>query len=198
MQHSDFLPLLQGLREGNPQLLAALFEQYGFACVRALQQRTGCSPEEAQDTFMDALLLIRRDVLSGKVETLTNPAGYLYTVCYNLYRDRQQKQTRQQQQQAEVASQWYEHLHYVPAHEQQDAQRYRENLLRIAQTALGQLGQGCQQVITDFYLNKVSMEEIARKMGWCSAQVAKNHKYRCMKKLVQYAKALQQKETVKP
>lgn len=61
----------------------------------------------------------------------------------------------------------------------------QEELLNLVTYAINTLGDKCQNIIKLFYLNKLTMEEIASEMGFASAGVAKTIKGRCYKKLIE-------------
>ncbi len=49
--------------------------------------------------------------------------------------------------------------------------------------SLGELGEPCSSLITDFYVQRLSMDEIAEKFGYTNADNAKNQKYKCLQRL---------------
>lgn len=51
------------------------------------------------------------------------------------------------------------------------------------QSLLHQLGDPCKSLLTMYYFNRFSMAEIAERLDYASADVAKNKKSLCMKKL---------------
>ena len=55
--------------------------------------------------------------------------------------------------------------------------------LKTMQIALNELGQNCKKTLELFYLEKKSMIEIAKKMGYSNKDTAKNMKYKCLKQL---------------
>ncbi len=56
---------------------------------------------------------------------------------------------------------------------------------RLVETTFGQISPACKKVLT-MHMNDYSMEEIARAMGWASADVAKSRKCDCAKKYKKY------------
>jgi RNA polymerase sigma factor (sigma-70 family) len=49
--------------------------------------------------------------------------------------------------------------------------------------SLDELGEPCATLIKDFYIRKMSMEEISDKFGYTNADNAKNQKYKCLQRL---------------
>ena len=52
--------------------------------------------------------------------------------------------------------------------------------------SLENLGEPCAALIKDFYVNKLSMDEIAEKFGYTNSDNAKNQKYKCLQRLKRY------------
>ncbi|GIV29530.1 MAG: hypothetical protein KatS3mg028_0596 [Bacteroidia bacterium] len=62
----------------------------------------------------------------------------------------------------------------------------KENKLIKMQTALQSIGHPCYELLKEFYYNKLNMEQIAEKLGYNNADVAKNQKYKCLQRLKKY------------
>ena len=60
--------------------------------------------------------------------------------------------------------------------------------LKQAQEAVMKLGQKCKELLELFYFKKLSMKEIAKKLGFASEKGAKNQKYRCIEKAKEHLK----------
>ena len=59
----------------------------------------------------------------------------------------------------------------------------KEKQIEIMDESLQILGEPCNTIIIDFYINKLSMQEIADKMGYTNNENAKNQKYKCLQRL---------------
>jgi RNA polymerase sigma factor (sigma-70 family) len=49
--------------------------------------------------------------------------------------------------------------------------------------ALKKLGEPCRTILEDYYIQKLSMNQIAEKMGYTNADNAKTQKYKCLNRL---------------
>jgi RNA polymerase sigma factor (sigma-70 family) len=58
-----------------------------------------------------------------------------------------------------------------------------EKKFKQMEQALTQIGEPCQTILRDFYINKYSMQEIAEKMGYTGTDNAKTQKYKCLQRL---------------
>jgi predicted DNA-binding protein YlxM (UPF0122 family) len=49
--------------------------------------------------------------------------------------------------------------------------------------AMGNMGEPCKTILEDYYIRKMSMQEIAGKFGYTNSENAKNQKYKCLMRL---------------
>lgn len=176
----DLNELVQHLRRNDNTCLKTIFLEHGNYCTKNLIKRTSCSPEDADDIFVDAIINFRERLLSGKVEYLTNIRGYLYSTCYNMWLVKHRK-SKIHDSHAEDIKRFYQDNN-------SSTDQNREELHAIAQRAISSLGDKCQYIIKLFYFNKLTMAEIAEEMGFASSGVAKTIKARCYKKLMEKAR----------
>ena len=175
----DLAAVKAALVAGNNYFLQQLFDTHQDFCLAYLQQRMGCRIEDAEDVFMDALLIVRENILSGKATHLDNMRDYLLTICLNQQRARLRHWQTVQAATYPITQALYDTSPATPQDE-----HYR---MQVARSTFTQLSERCQQVLHYYYVDKLSMAEIASRMGWASAQVAKTSKarcYRCWLKLV--------------
>ena len=66
----------------------------------------------------------------------------------------------------------------------------KEDLISICQHALKKLSERCQQIIVGYYVQELSMKEIAQNLDLSSGDVAKTLKSRCYKNLLNEVKIL--------
>ena len=59
----------------------------------------------------------------------------------------------------------------------------REERENIIQKCINSLNESCQQILTLYYFEKMSMGEIAELMGLSNADTAKTKKYKCKQEL---------------
>ncbi|WP_456458455.1 RNA polymerase sigma factor [Reichenbachiella sp.] len=172
----DLNEIVQSLRKGDNSCLKIFFQEYGDYCTKNLIKKTSCTAEDADDIFVDAIINLRERLLAGKVSYLTNTKGYLYSTCYNMWLVKYRKH-KVHEAHAEDIKNFYDEpsLPYAD----------QEELLNLVTYAINTLGDKCQNIIKLFYLNKLTMEEIASEMGFASAGVAKTIKGRCYKKLIE-------------
>jgi DNA-directed RNA polymerase specialized sigma24 family protein len=125
--------------------------------------------------------------LFGKAEDesfrLTCSIGtYLFAVCKHLWYKKRQKQSREpgflhQNIGAEDDELGMAYEDDISAHKEREAHYGQLN------AALEQIGEPCRSLLTAFYHNDKSMQEITADFGYTNPDNAKNQKYKCLTRL---------------
>ena len=160
MTHIQFGEIVNQLREGNNRPMKILFERYSDYCIEGLQRHVRCGPEDAEDIFQDAVLVFRENALHDKIQHTTNLKDYLYSICFNLHRARQQQKVRRNGDQQKIAEHLYERYE-VPQIEREIMQQEKQTLINLVFTAFDRLGENCQQLLTYFYIDELNNSTIA-------------------------------------
>jgi RNA polymerase sigma factor (sigma-70 family) len=189
MSQPQFDRIVAQLRAGDNQPLKVLFEKYADHCVGGLQRHTGCSREDAEDAFQDAVIQFRENTLANRISHTKNLQGYLYSICFNLHRARQQQRI---QQNRKIAERGYEKFE-VPQIEKDITQQDQQRRTRLALAAFERLGENCRRLLTYFYLDELDNATIAQKMGLANANVVKSNKRRCMQRWSKQVRMLQER-----
>lgn len=192
MIHLDNDRIILRLKQGDSSCLEDLVIAYKSYCINGLKNKTRCSAEEAEDLFIDALLELRDKVLSGKLDHLINAKSYIFGICYNkwLSEQRIKNKTVQNANDVEIYYQQYLKNDFLFG---DDGVDFKMQLINITNKALESIDEKCSKIIRYFYLEKQNMEDIAKTLGFASADVAKTSKSRCFKKLVKKVKELEKK-----
>lgn len=171
--------ILAGLRDGDDSVLADVYTLAHTYCIRTLIRKTNCDKEDAQDLFMDSILIFRDNVLKGKLTALTNLNSYLFGICWNLWREQNRAKAKWEATRSD-----FEHQLLV-METQEDFPFPGEELLEQKQlisnvvNALAELGERCRKLLTYVYVEHRSQKEIADLMGFSSANVVKVTRHRC-------------------
>ncbi|MEM6262916.1 MAG: sigma-70 family RNA polymerase sigma factor [Bacteroidota bacterium] len=177
MKEAAFQELVKLIRANDKRGLQQVFDQTYRYCTRTLIKKTRCSAADAEDIYMDALLVFRENILSGRLTILSNLKTYMYGICFNLWRTLNRHHQKQQQFESEIARQ-YALLTQEGA--EQTALELTEKANQV-KAALKQLSETCQQLLTLVYLEQRPQEEIAQIMGFASSNVVKVTRHRCYK-----------------
>lgn len=129
----------------------------------------------AQDVYQESFMALYQNVRDGKYkETQVSLKTYLFEIgkrqiCKSLSKNRIEISDNQV-----LSSEWIEQ--HTDSEEWAEAQEIVGHLIREADEA-------CNKVLTLFYWEKQSMENIARCMNYKTEQVAKNKKSSCLRRL---------------
>ena len=164
--------IIQQIESGNPEKAFKSLYQY-FPKIEALILQSGGSKNDASDIFQEALILLYRKlqkegfVLTSSVET------YLYSVCRFMCYDLNRANAKQVSWDIDLEESDENELEQLF----QDEERFK-----LAETALQTIGEKCLDILKMFYHQGVKMAEIATKMNFSSAKIAKNQKYKCLER----------------
>ncbi|ELR73124.1 RNA polymerase, sigma-E factor [Fulvivirga imtechensis AK7] len=183
--------IVQRIRQGDSSCLEELVIAYKNYCTNGLRKKVGCTGEEAEELFIDALLELRDKILEGKLDRLINTKSYIFGICQNMWlaQKRQERKTLEKKKDIEIYYSAYLENDFLFS---QNGADYKMQLIEIAYQALESIDEKCRMIIKYFYLEKRSMDEIAELLDFASPDVAKTSKSRCFKKLVDKAKELEQ------
>ncbi|MDX2286471.1 MAG: RNA polymerase sigma factor [Bacteroidia bacterium] len=171
--------LREQLSQGHTHGLRQVFEETHRYCVRTLMHKTGCDASDAEDLYMDAVLIFRENILSGRLAQLSNLRSYMYGICWNLWRDLNRSRSRWEREQNEIERQfWLAAGKSETPFEPEDADLVRERIRRVTE-ALGRLGQTCRELLNYVYVEQLPQQEIAARMGFANANVVKVTRHRC-------------------
>ena len=64
----------------------------------------------------------------------------------------------------------------------------KEEREKIIHECINELGDTCKKILTYYYFEKMSMQDIAEKLDFANTDTAKTKKYKCKKRLDQLVK----------
>jgi RNA polymerase sigma factor (sigma-70 family) len=137
----------------------------------------GGSLQDGEDIFQETVVtfidLIRKSKFRGDSSVKT----FLVSVARNIWLN-ELKRRKSGDQRAKVFETSRGHIENDVI-ENLNKREMREQLLSV----INHLGESCRKILALFYYENLPFEEIVRKMGYESEQVARNKKYKCMKEL---------------
>lgn len=167
---------LDGIRDNNDQVLSALYKKFYGVVLRYVMNNSG-SEEEAQDIYQETIIVLFRKVSSGNFELSSSLQTYIYSVASKLWLKQLQKNAplmrlneQGENEEMDVANDLSEH------------EELEQNILKMS-SSLQELGEPCKTLIEDFYVQQLSMDQIAEKFGYTNSDNAKNQKYKCLQRL---------------
>lgn len=171
--------IIEAIKKGDETAIEVLYKS-NFRMMAKLIIRNNGSEDEAKDVFQDALIIFWQKVRSGELVLTSKISTYLYSICQNLWRKELVRKSRESNDEVETTTD------YV------DTDRVeRINAIR---KCVNQMGDTCKQVLTLYYFDGVSMNDIADLLGFANSNTAKTKKYKCKQELDRIVKK-QFKET---
>ena len=164
--------ILDKIAKGDESALKYLYKKYYRMMTKLVISNNG-SEDEAKDIYQDALIVFWQKVIGGQLILTSRISTYLYSVCLNLWRKELDRKNRL-------------------SHEEKDGAQYmdndREEREKIIHECIGELGDTCKKILTYYYFEKMSMQDIAEKLDFANTDTAKTKKYKCKKRLDQLVK----------
>lgn len=146
--------------------------------------KSGGSLENAKDVFQEAYFICWKKLSMEKFMP-KNPAeieAYLFTIAKNKWIDQIRSATKNKTISIDTKM---PHLTEDETGEILELEN-KEKQMAITLEAFEKLGQGCKDLLTQFYFEKLSIRTIAAALNMEEAS-AKNKKYRCIQKLKELA-----------
>ena len=162
---------------GNTDRLKEIYQDYYDDVLHIVLSKDICSLSEAENAFSESLLIFYENVISKKLTEVKSLKNYLAGICINVIRNELYVKFRHQKKVNEVRLLLYDNGYHKPD------TNIKEKLTEICSDAMHQLSEKCRQIIESYYLDRLSMKEVARKLDLASADVAKTLKSRCLKSL---------------
>ena len=164
--------ILDKIAKGDESALKYLYKKYYRMMTKLVISNNG-SEDEAKDIYQDALFVFWQKVIGGQLILTSRISTYLYSVCLNLWRKELDRKNRL-------------------SHEEKDEAQYmdndREEREKIIHECINELGDTCKRILTYYYFEKMSMQDIAEKLDFANTDTAKTKKYKCKKRLDQLVK----------
>ncbi|MFT5640620.1 MAG: RNA polymerase sigma factor (sigma-70 family) [Cyclobacteriaceae bacterium] len=159
--------ILEKIKKGDETALDFLYTKY-YKMMTNLVLKNNGTEEEAKDVYQEALLAFWKKAVSGKLVMTSKISTYLYSICLNQWRkelDRKNKMSRE-----EVDGEEYQ------GHDEKER-------LKIVMNCIDELGDVCKRILTYYYFDGLSMNDIAKNLNFANTDTAKTKKYKCKKKL---------------
>ncbi len=165
--------IFDGIARKDNRTFLYLYNKYQDSILRMVQKNNG-NEEDALDIFQEGLIALWTNISQGKfkVNDKAKISTYLYTLCRNIWISRLRKKKYTQS---------IEDNPNIQTVEVEDMTEYHERVNKLERD-FDKLGEACKKLLTLFYYQKASLQEIAESMD-LTVKTAKNTKYRCMKSL---------------
>lgn len=163
----DDSQVIQMIRKGDERALDFLYRKHFRMMVKLVVKNSG-TEDDAKDVFQDALIIFWEKVQGGNLELTSKISTYLYSVCLNVWRKELDRKNKLVYEEAEASN--------TPDPDRQER-------IDIVNRCLQTLGETCKKILMYYYFDRLTMTDIADKMGFANADTAKTKKYKCKQEL---------------
>ncbi len=178
--------LIDGLLAGGERerfYLKQLYLKYQQMVDRYVVNNSG-NADDAADVFQDGIIILYKNIKSRKFNAESSIKTYLYAICRHLWLKKLKQAGSQRERLASL-----ERIHEEDPYISMMLMEQQHQVLEL----FDRVGSTCKEVLLLAYYRQYSMDEIAQAMGYQSAQIARNKKFKCLsrlKELVQENKAV--------
>lgn len=178
--------IVELIKSENPKAINEAFRYLYKTCFHSINgfiRSNSGSKEDSADIFQESLIIFYKKVRKNEYEIRSSISAYLYGVSHNLWLKKIRKSRLDLSKLATEESYNF------------NEESVTEDTRLTVKEALNQIDNGCRKVLLDFYFKKLTMAQIAELYGLGSEEAAKNKKYRCLKKLIEYVKSKSLKQS---
>lgn len=165
-----------GLLNGNNDVLSALYKKYYNIVLKFILYNSGTSAA-AQDIYQETIIVLYESVKKPGFELKCQLQTYIFSIAKRLWLKELKKNGKT------FLFKESEENNLVDVSEDLKELDEKEAEIEKMNNSLIDLGEPCSELIKDFYINKLSMEQIAEKFGYTNADNAKTQKYKCLQRL---------------
>lgn len=171
--------IIEGIRQNNQVVLHAFYKMH-FGSIHHLVIQNGGDEQEAKDVYQDGVIVLYEKIRDNKLELSSSLKTFLYSICRNLW-------LKQLDRKEKYVGKIEDHEEFFVV-EEEEAKDLHDEIKRHEgmRQSLEMLGEPCKSLITDYYINDLSMQQMTSKFGYTNADNTKNQKYKCMNRLKKY------------
>lgn len=179
MTDKDFR-ILDLVRQGKDNEALALLYKSTLPKIRNYILRNNGTEEDVKDVFQDAVVIFYRRIKTGRLDENSNIDGFIYAISRNLYLNHINRYAKRNlkieiQDRADSSGDFVQELVDKEKQEQMDK-------------LLSRVGTACMEILKLGIFHRYTMVEIAEKMGYANADVAKSKSYKCRQQLSELLK----------
>lgn len=180
MQYSD-IDFINGIKNKDEQILHAFYQKY-FRMVRHYILTNNGDEGQAKDIYHDTLITIIHIIQKPDFVLTSSLSTLIFAVSKRLWLKHLEK-NKKFSSYSDLYHPTFQVSRDNDIDEYIESYQEQEKNIQKMHMALQALGDTCYQLLKEFYYNRLSMEEIAQKLGYHNADVAKNQKYKCLQRL---------------
>lgn len=173
------LDFIEGLRQNNDVVLRALYKKFYTPVLKYVVNNSGTS-ESAADIYQETIIVLYENVQKSGFQLNCQLQTFIYSIAKRLWL----KQLRNSSHLAKLNGSDDED--FVDVSEEIAEHLQKEANIDKMNQSLESLGEPCRTLLKDFYVYRLSMDDISEKFGYTNADNAKTQKYKCLQRLKRY------------
>lgn len=168
------------LKKGDPKMLKEIYQEHRDVFMN-FAKRYDLPAEDIVDVYQDAIIALRENAIEGKIKGETSS---IKTYLFGIGKFMIYKKLKASQKMIVVEDQQtFENINFEEfTFDSEDTLNHRQQLLR---NALAKISAQCKKVLTMFYSQGYTIEEIMIAEQYENKNVVKSQKSRCLKSLKQ-------------
>jgi len=173
------LEFIQGLKQNDDAVLRALYKKYYNIVLKYVVNNSGSS-EAAADIYQETLIVLYENVQKEHFELNCQLQTFIFSIAKRLWlkqlRDFGKIKRFNNDDENDI----------VDVSEEISLHIQKESDINKMNACMEQMGEPCKTLLKDFYVYRLSMDEISEKFGYTNSDNAKTQKYKCLQRLKRY------------
>ncbi|MFN6944399.1 MAG: RNA polymerase sigma factor [Cytophagaceae bacterium] len=166
--------IIEKIRKGDESALDYLYQKHYRMMMKLILKNNG-SEDEAKDIYQDALIVLWQKAMKPDFVLTAKISTFLYSICMNLWRKELERKGRHSNEESNEVD-------FINIEQKEKVE--------IINKCISDLGETCKKILTYYYFDQMSMNDIAQILGFANADTAKTKKYKCKKELDNRVKTL--------
>lgn len=168
--------LINSLKRGDKSYFNSFYKTGRKEFLSWSKRNYKIPQEDAIDIYQNASILLYEKIVGNQLDHLQSSLKtYFYGIAKNLIA----RYFREGKKEIDHQDNLQEHWLYQTKSEDENAQEMR----KLISEQVNKLGEPCKSILKLFYFDNLSMDQIAQRLQYKSAGVAKTQKSRCMQQL---------------
>lgn len=169
--------LISSLASGDSSTINYIYKSC-YPTIEKMVFKMNGSVDDAYDIFQDAVTILYEKAKNNDLQLSCRFSTYITAVAKHMWL---KKMSQKKNQGFSTLSDYLEET--IGVHDTvHQFFEFEQNVSKLTD-CLKQLGEPCNTVITAFYIQNKSMQDIATNLGYTNAENAKTQKYKCLNRL---------------
>lgn len=169
---------LTDIQRGDEGAFRSLYDQYRPDFISWSRKAFSLNRDEAAEIFQESVVTLYENVINGRlVELRSSLKTYLFAIGKNKAMERLRQNNRQVPLTEATPMEAMDPM--------EDLELSKEMMLRqtVMKQCIRELGQACQEILTLYYFNELTLIQICERLSYKNEQTVKSQKFKCMEQL---------------